>query len=72
MRKKIPCRIVGSVPLSVYNDLLQQAPILTCVQYLPDLKYIEQAGALIYSSNLIISNICENEAPAASSLDMYF
>ncbi len=72
MRKQIPCRVVGSVPLSVCNDMLRPNPLMTCGQYLPVLKYNAQAGAIIYTSNLTIINICENDTPAASYLDMYF
>jgi hypothetical protein len=60
------------MPLSVCNGLLRQNQLLIWEQYIPVVKHTEQAGAIIYTSNLTTSNICENDAPGATYLDMYF
>ena len=73
MRKKIPCRVVGSSPLSISNDaVFQNAALLFCGEYNQIRKYTAQSGATIYTSNLAISNISENDGLRASYLDMYF
>jgi hypothetical protein len=73
MRKKIPCKVVKSVPLAAHSEIIcQGSALIACGEQCFLGKYTAAPGAILYSSNLNITNISDNDGRRTAIFDAYF
>jgi hypothetical protein len=73
MRKKIPCKVIESVPLTIcYPIVYKDVESFSCGDDLRIKKNASTCGAYIYTSRLNITNISDNANASVPGFDAYF
>jgi hypothetical protein len=73
MRKKIPCKVVESVPLAICSPIVcQDMEFISSLDDVQVKKVTSTLGDVIYTSRLNITNISDIESSFFSVFDAYF
>jgi len=73
MRKKIPCKVVESAPLTVCSQIVSRdIEFVSCGDDLRINKSAPTVGTIIYTSRLNITNISDIGSSKYSVFDAYF